>query len=190
MSAPTLVLVHGIHDTGAIFDRQCARYEADGRQVLAPDLVPADGAPGIAHLAGRLVVALEPLGGGAIDLVGFSLGGLVARYYVQRLGGDRVRRLVTIGSPHGGTLNARFIAGRLGDDLQPSSALLQDLAQDWPGWAARVPTTTIWTPYDLIVLPARHARLPGATSVRVPAARHRRLLEDARTWRAVDEALR
>ncbi|CAM5527705.1 hypothetical protein SMICM304S_05241 [Streptomyces microflavus] len=39
-----------------------------------------------------------------VDIVGHSLGGLIARYYVQRLGGDRrVRTLVTLGTPHGGT---------------------------------------------------------------------------------------
>jgi len=33
------------------------------------------------------------------DLVGFSMGGIVSRYYVQRLGGiDRVQRFITLAS--------------------------------------------------------------------------------------------
>lgn len=39
-----------------------------------------------------------------IDIVAHSMGGLVARYYVKRLGGERfVRKLVTMGTPHHGT---------------------------------------------------------------------------------------
>ena len=40
-------------------------------------------------------------------MVGHSLGGLIARYYVTRLGGDeRVHTLVTLGTPHSGTYSA------------------------------------------------------------------------------------
>lgn len=39
-----------------------------------------------------------------IDIVAHSMGGLVARYYVKRLGGERyVRSLITLGTPHHGT---------------------------------------------------------------------------------------
>ena len=42
--------------------------------------------------------------GGEIDLVCHSLGGLVARVYLQELGGSRrVRSIVTLGTPHRGT---------------------------------------------------------------------------------------
>ena len=38
-----------------------------------------------------------------IHIIGHSLGGLIARYYVTRLGGDaRVHTLVTLGTPHDG----------------------------------------------------------------------------------------
>jgi pimeloyl-ACP methyl ester carboxylesterase len=39
-----------------------------------------------------------------IDVVGHSKGGLIGRYYIQKLGGAaRVRHLVTLGTPHRGT---------------------------------------------------------------------------------------
>ncbi len=38
-----------------------------------------------------------------IDLVGHSLGGLVARTWVQKYSSDKVDKLITVGSPHKGT---------------------------------------------------------------------------------------
>ncbi len=46
-----------------------------------------------------------------VDVIGHSLGGLIARYYVQRLGGDiRAHTLVTLGTPHGGTRIAPLLS--------------------------------------------------------------------------------
>ena len=50
------------------------------------------------------------------------MGGLIARYYVQRLGGDaRVHTLVTLGTPHGGTAAAYLVPHRLARQLRPDS---------------------------------------------------------------------
>jgi len=49
-----------------------------------------------------------------IDIVGHSMGGLVARYYIENLGKDEnIRKLVTIGTPHWGSTLANIsnIAG-------------------------------------------------------------------------------
>ena len=44
---------------------------------------------------------------GPLSLIGHGKGGLIARYYVKRLGGDRrVRNLITLGAPHNGTPSA------------------------------------------------------------------------------------
>lgn len=67
--------------------------------------------------------------GGRIDLVGHSLGGLVARVYVQELGGNRrVDRCVTLGTPHRGTYNSYWLWSRVGGELRPDSRLLARLA--------------------------------------------------------------
>ena len=42
-------------------------------------------------------------GKGKVDLVGFSLGGLIARYYLNEKGEEKVDQLVTIGTPHRGS---------------------------------------------------------------------------------------
>ena len=66
--------------------------------------------------------------GGRIDLVCHSLGGLVARVYIQELGGARrVDRCVTLGTPHRGTYNSYWLNSRVGSELRPDSRLLSRL---------------------------------------------------------------
>jgi len=44
---------------------------------------------------------------GPLSIIGHSKGGLIGRYYVKRLGGDqRVKNLITLGTPHNGTPTA------------------------------------------------------------------------------------
>jgi triacylglycerol lipase len=194
MTPHPIVLVHGITDDSQSFAPHLHWLRAGGRVVRAPDLFPADGSLGLAHMAEQLAAYVELVCGEleveTIDLVGFSLGGIVARYYMQRLdGARRVRRFVTIASPHGGSLSAYGLRSRAGEELRPGSALLNDLASDWLATAARVPTTVLWTPFDLIVLPGWHAILEGATAIPVPARRHADMLHHPRTWQNVREVL-
>jgi pimeloyl-ACP methyl ester carboxylesterase len=67
--------------------------------------------------------------GGRIDLVCHSLGGLVARVYLEHLGGwRRVDRCITLGTPHRGTYNSYWLWSRVGSELRPDSALFARLA--------------------------------------------------------------
>jgi triacylglycerol esterase/lipase EstA (alpha/beta hydrolase family) len=95
-----------------------------------------------------------------LDLVAHSLGGIVARYYIERLGGGRkVGRLVTIGTPHRGTRIGRF--GPLipsARDLRHDSALLQDLGAVRVGAAY----TSVWSRADAIVQPPDSASIAPA----------------------------
>ncbi|MSP60945.1 MAG: hypothetical protein EXR72_11490 [Myxococcales bacterium] len=91
-----------------------------------------------------------------IDLVAHSLGGLVARWYIERMGGARrVRRLITIATPHHGTAWGRFAVG----------AVRRDMAGDSPFFSAlgapptTVDYTSIWSRCDNLVIPADSARL-------------------------------
>src|SRR5580692_9380575 len=133
MAPKPVLLVHGIDDTSALFSRLKPFLERAGLPVQALNLVPNNGNAGLIELARQLDshVCENFAADQAIDIVGFSMGGLVSRYYIQRLGGiHRVRKFVTIGSPHRGTW-AAFLRGNPGArDMRPGSGFLQDLNRD------------------------------------------------------------
>ncbi len=63
-----------------------------------------------------------------VNIIGHSLGGLVARYYIQKLGGDTyVQNLITLGTPHQGTRLSRFSLLHF-KQLRPESELMQELS--------------------------------------------------------------
>jgi len=93
-----------------------------------------------------------------VALVGHSMGGLVARFYVQRLDGDaRVHTLVTLGTPHGGTKAARLIPHRLARQLRPDSELVAELCEPAPDCATRF--LAVWSDLDQMMVPKRAARI-------------------------------
>ncbi len=93
-----------------------------------------------------------------VHVVGHSLGGLVARYYVQRLGGDaRVHTLVTLGTPHKGTMAAYLLPTPVLRQLRPDSDVVAELGAPSPGCRTRF--VAVWSELDEFIVPQRHARL-------------------------------
>ena len=83
--------------------------QSSGWAVYCLNLSPNNGNIGLDELAQQIVAYVDShfAVDQTIDLVGLSMGGLISRYYLQRLGGiDRVQRLITISSPHKGTWTA------------------------------------------------------------------------------------
>lgn len=191
---PPVLLVHGIDDTGAIFEKLEPALRLAGRErVHTIDLAPNNGDVSLKELAAQVAQKAEAVcreaGADKLDLVGFSLGGMVSRYYVQRLGGsERVRRLVTIASPHGGTIAAYFRWNAGAADLRPGSPFLRELAESADA-LRRVEMTTIWTPFDMMIFPSWSSRVAGAKERILPVLAHPWMVRDDRACRAVVEAL-
>jgi pimeloyl-ACP methyl ester carboxylesterase len=131
-----------------------------------------------------------------VDIVGHSLGGLIARYYVQRLAGDsRVRTLVTLGTPHSGTRVAPLAnAHPIVRQMRPGSAVIEELALPSPG--CRTHFVSFWSDLDHLMDPletaclehpdllAQNVRVSGIGHLALPvhpavASGIRRALEDA-----------
>ena len=120
-------------------------------------------APASAALAAFVEELCDRLGVAQVDLVGHSLGGMLARHYVSAGGGAaRVAHLVTIGSPHGGIPLARFGLGRTAIEMLSGSAFLRTLAA--APLPAEVPTTIIWSRADGLVSCREQACVPGSAA--------------------------
>ena len=119
--------------------------------------------------------ACRETGAARVHLVGHSMGGILARCYIQLHGGaERVAGCVTIGTPHAGSKLAPFAVSRLGRELLPGSPLLTRLhAAPLPGG---VRFTSIYSQHDNIVLPADSARLDGADNIELAGIGHTSLL--------------
>lgn len=153
----TIILAHGFLDRPRVFWRMRRSLQAAGFSVEAVHFTPSSGRGGLPRLAGQLAdfIELHRPADGQVDLVGFSMGGIISRYYLQRLGGmDKVRRFIAISAPHHGTLTGHLALNPGARELRPGSALLNDLNRDAER-LAEVRVTCLWTPYDLMIVPAK-----------------------------------
>ena len=189
--ATAIILVHGIYSTSADMVRLANHLRRDGHPVFTPTLDPANGNATIEALAAQLAeYADREIPNGKFDLIGFSMGGLVSRYYVQRLGGiDRVGRFVTLATPHRGTVMARLFSGAGHAQMCPGSAFLRDLDGD-ADVLKKVGFTSLYTPLDTIIVPAKNSEQKAANNVRVWCAMHPSFVLEKRCIEAVAQLFR
>jgi triacylglycerol lipase len=187
----SVLLIHGIDDTDAIFHKMIPYLQSQGWEVYSFSLIPSNGKVSLDRLAQQVADYVDKTfkPEQAIDLIGFSMGGIVSRYYIQRLGGiDRVQRFITISSPHQGTLTAYGRSNPGCIQMKPHSALLDDLNHD-VAQLERLNFTSIWTPLDLMILPANSSHLPVGKERKIPVGGHGWMVTDSRVLQAVAEAL-
>ncbi|WP_448267898.1 esterase/lipase family protein [Nostoc sp. DSM 114159] len=186
-----VLLIHGIDDTEAVFHKMAAQLRLQGWSVYSLNLLPNNGDVGLDELAKQVAdyVTATFAPEQSLDLIGFSMGGIVSRYYVQRLGGiNRVQRFITISSPHYGTVVA-YGSRRPGClQMRPDSIFLKDLNSD-AVMLEQLDFTSIWTPYDLMIVPANSSQMPVGSQVIVPVTLHPWMLTDPRSLRVVTTAL-
>lgn len=164
-SATPVLLVHGIVDNRSIFVHLARVLRRRGHgTVQAVNYSPMTALTGDIRAAARdLGEHVERLcavaGVDRVHVIGHSLGGLIARYYVQRLGGDaRVDTLVTLGTPHRGSQIAHLLPPAVVPrQLQPGSDLLTELTE--PATGCRTRFLAVWSRMDQLIIPQRNARL-------------------------------
>jgi triacylglycerol lipase len=186
-----VLLIHGLKDDARKMDRLARHLRTGGWEAHTLSLVPSWGQLGLDALAQQIAdfVAQTFPDGRVFDLVGFSMGGLVCRYYLQRLGGlARVRRFVTISAPHRGSLLAWLIPNAGCRQMRPGSAFLRDLQRDVER-LGEIQFTSLWTQFDLIIVPAVSSILPVGESRRFWCVAHPLMVWESRCLRAVAQAL-
>ncbi len=186
-----VLLIHGIFDTQRVFHKMATYLGNRGWSIHCLDLVPNNGDVGLDKLAQQLAdyVTASFAPQQAIDLVAFSMGGLVSRYYVQRLGGmQRVQRFITISTPNHGTVIAYFPQNHAGKQMRPQSLFLQDLNRD-VGILEQLNYTSIWTPFDLMIVPAKSSKMAVGREVVLPVGLHPWMLTDKRSLAVIAQEL-
>ncbi|MGP4089045.1 esterase/lipase family protein [Streptomyces sp. KR55] len=174
-----VLLVHGLADGASVVPPLQRELRGDGVGPFIPVTCNAFG-PDIPTAARKLGDQVESAcargAGRAAVVIGYSLGGLIARYYVQRLGGDAyVPLVITLATPHGGTATALLApAHPLLRQLRPGSELLVELAE--PAAGCRTRFVAFYSDLDEAVIPAARGRIDHpdlkARNVLVPGVGH------------------
>ena len=176
-----LVLVHGLFDTPLVFDRLEQCLAGRRHRLLLPALPLRFGIAPIQTSAQRLADQIEAAYGVSepIDILGFSMGGVIARTWIQLMGGHaRTRRFFSLGSPQQGTLVAQPwprmpLAGIA--DLKLGSQLLRQLNADLTPLRG-IDCCSYGTPFDLMVVPGWRGVLPIGPRRMLPVWSHQQLL--------------
>ncbi len=186
-----ILLVHGLTDTSHKMRKIASHLRGLGWQVYDIDLTPNSGDAKLEVLAQQVADLVEQTfpPHQSIDLLGFSMGGLVSRYYIQRLGGiDRVQRFISVSAPHNGTVAAYFTTRAGCIQMRPNHQFIKDLNHDVDR-LQQLNITSIWTPFDLMILPARSSQLGFGTDISLPVLNHADMVSDRRTLNAISAAL-
>jgi triacylglycerol esterase/lipase EstA (alpha/beta hydrolase family) len=141
------------------------------------------------QVAAKIDDILAATGAAQVVVVGHSMGGLVARAYLRKYGGTKVRRLITLGSPHAGSVHAWFFRGTSMAQMRPRNAWLSALAQA-PAQAKGPRIVSLWSWHDSMVAPQTSGRLEGAKNVELTGIGHNALLSDSRVFERVLEEIR
>jgi hypothetical protein len=188
-----IVLVHGYFSNRGYFGPLVRALEARGvGPIFAPNFSSAFTT--IEEFVGQLAAEIERIAGQSgqpqVILVCHSMGGLAARAYICAHGVGRVKKLITIASPHNGTVHARFAAGANGKQMMQASAFLAELCRNEGGHGPECGVTSIYTPHDNLVAPQDTSRLPWARNIAIPGRGHVDILASDRLVAILAKELR
>jgi hypothetical protein len=159
-----IILIHGVVDNRSVFTflKRGLRRRGFGRIFTVNYSPLTDDVRDVAdRLARRVETVSEETGYERVHVIGHSMGGLAARYYVQRMGGDaRVHTLVTMGTPHSGTAPAHLVPHPVARQMRTGSPIVTELAEPAPGCRTRF--VAIWSDLDQMIIPKSNARIEHA----------------------------
>jgi triacylglycerol esterase/lipase EstA (alpha/beta hydrolase family) len=187
-----VILVHGVLvNDGAWFGFRRRLLRLGIGPVYTVNLSPPYA--GIDHFARQLAERIEAVcaatGAQRVALVCHSMGGLVARAYIRAAGAARLECVVTIGTPHHGSVLAWMWFGQALAQMRPGNSWLVELnskeAERFP-----VPLMSIWSRLDSMVAPQASSELAVATNVAVIGVGHNALLTDRQVVDVVARHLR
>ena len=178
-----IVLIHGLWNTSDIFKlltRKLDRYSID---YFAPTLHHDFGKVSIIELTkilNELIINKYGLDQ-EIDLLGFSMGGIIGSYWLKTFKGNkRIRKFISVGSPHKGTLTAQIVPRfplKGISEMKINSKLLKNLYAS-NDFLEDVNCISFFTNWDLMVFPGWKAYLPKGNKYCLNIFKHKNLIKN------------
>jgi triacylglycerol lipase len=110
-----------------------------------------------------------------VDIVAHSMGGILARYVLQKMGNDGlVRKLITLGTPHQGTCLSRYLLLTHLRELMPGSQTLLDLENAAP--LTKTQAVAVYGSLDVLMWPRERAHWSGVRNIQLKGVGHAGLL--------------
>ncbi len=170
-----VILIHGFFCNRGIWTPWLGPLQAAGHPFMALNLHPAfAGIDDYVPLIDAAVQRMTQATGQPPVLVCHSMGGLAARAWRRAVmpgtcaNEHQIRHIITIGTPHHGTVAARFGQAPNARQMRVGNPWLAQLARDEAAMAADAPPYAVFTCWysntDNIVFPASSATLPGAAN--------------------------
>jgi len=178
-----IILIHGLWNTSSIFSSITPQLDNIGIEYFAPTLEHSFGMTSILDLTNKLnELILEKYGlETEIDVLGFSMGGIIARYWLQKFNGyKRTRRFISVGSPHKGTLIAQLVPKyplRGISEMKINSNFLIELEKN-DFLLNDIECINFFTYWDLMVFPGWWTNLSFGKKISVKVYKHRNLVRN------------
>ncbi|MGY6528907.1 MAG: esterase/lipase family protein [Cyanobacterium sp.] len=185
-----IVLVHGFMARSTVFNRMLSYLTNQGHNVHAFDLIPCYGTADLKVLAQQVKQYIDNTFAKdeKINLIGFSMGGLVTRYYLQRLGGtEKVDKYINISAPNNGTFMAYLLPLRGVCQMRPLSNFLLDLNKDITTSLSKVKCLFLWTPFDLMIIPAKSTVMESFVAESFPILNHRCMVSNPKVLERIND---
>ncbi len=149
---------------------------------------PFEGLDRYADQVHRHVLQAQRKSGRRVVLVAHSMGGLVVRAYLRKYSAERIKGVITLGSPHQGTVTADYGHGMSVRQMRLGNSWLDDLATHerlHPMPAFEV----ILSMHDNMVAPRHMQTIPCANTQIVEGIGHMGLAQNRDIWRLIDNIL-
>ena len=178
-----VVLIHGLWNNSEIFKQVLKKLDKNEVEYFAPNLIHNFGMISIEELAKTLDTEIMKKFGSdkEIDIVGFSMGGIVGRYWIKKFQGfKRTKRFISIGSPHNGTLTAQLVPNfplKGISEMKINSRLLKILALE-NNLLENIECISFFTKWDLMVFPGWRAYLPQGKKIPINVLKHKNLVRN------------
>ena len=182
-SVRPIVLIHGLWNTSDIFKSLTRKLDANYIDYFAPTLHHQFGKVSIIDLTkflNKLIIDKYGLDQ-EIDLLGFSMGGIIGSYWLKNFEGNkRIKKFISVGSPHKGTLTAQIVPRfplKGISEMKINSKLLKDLYAS-NDFLENVNCISFFTNWDLMVFPGWKAYLPKGNKYSLNIFKHKNLMKN------------